>query len=194
YRRICESAGKVRFGCACNGTDRSRRESVAGADDAFSRPLSVRFASHGWRGSENHRRNTSRRVHALSRQRSETVIPASLAGTALAVMVALGPSLDPDPLRISEQQKSSMVRPLVRHATECIARRVAADRRYQGVATDLGDLIIDAMPECIESIRAMVDGYDQYFGDGSGAAFFMGPYLNGLPEAVNGLMRQLDVP
>jgi hypothetical protein len=30
----------------------------------------------------------------------------------------------------------------------------------------------------------MIDAYDEYFGDGKGEAFFMGPYLDVLPRAV----------
>ena len=30
----------------------------------------------------------------------------------------------------------------------------------------------------------MIDAYDRYYGDGSGEAFFMGPYLEVLPKAV----------
>ena len=54
--------------------------------------------------------------------------------------------------------------------------RVVADQRYKDHPTDIGVLIIVALPECIDRIRAMVDCYDQYFGDGSGTEFFAGPY------------------
>jgi hypothetical protein len=30
----------------------------------------------------------------------------------------------------------------------------------------------------------MIDGYDRYFGEGSGQVFFMGPYLDVLPSVV----------
>jgi hypothetical protein len=30
----------------------------------------------------------------------------------------------------------------------------------------------------------MIDAYDRYFGEGSGEAFFMGPYLDILPRVV----------
>jgi hypothetical protein len=119
------------------------------------------------------------------------MIIAPVAGLALAVTVALGPALDPDPLLMSNVQKSAAVRPLVQNATECIARTVAADKRYRGEANDLGDLILESMPKCIEPLRAMVDGYDRYFGDGSGEAFFMGPYLEVLPSAINTLAKRL---
>ena len=30
----------------------------------------------------------------------------------------------------------------------------------------------------------MIDAYDRYFGEGTGEAFFMGPYLDVLPKIV----------
>ena len=30
----------------------------------------------------------------------------------------------------------------------------------------------------------MIDAYDRYYGEGTGEAFFMGPYLDVLPKAV----------
>jgi hypothetical protein len=49
---------------------------------------------------------------------------------------------------------------------------------------ELGDLIVDSIPTCVMPVRAMIDGYDRYFGAGAGEAFFMGPYLDVLPNAV----------
>ena len=112
------------------------------------------------------------------------MILAPLLGIGLVTAVALGPALDPDPSTLSSAQKSAAVQPLVRRATECVVRTVAADPRYRGTK-DLGDLIIDALTPCTVSIQTMVDGYDYYFGDGSGEAFFMGPYLELLTKAVN---------
>ena len=40
------------------------------------------------------------------------------------------------------------------------------------------------MQTCVGSVRAMIEAYDRYFGDGNGEAFFMGPYLDILPTAV----------
>jgi hypothetical protein len=93
---------------------------------------------------------------------------------------------------MSEKQ-TSLVRPLVQQANECIAIRVVADERYKDHPTGIGDLIIDALPECVDRIRAMVDGYDRYFGDGSGAEFFAGIYLKALPDAVNDLIQRFDL-
>jgi hypothetical protein len=45
------------------------------------------------------------------------------------------------------------------------------------------------MPSCTNEVRAMIEAYDRYFGDGEGEAFFMGPYLDVLPMAVNKWVR-----
>ena len=120
------------------------------------------------------------------------MILSKLAGVALTVSVAAGPTLDRDGAgvrQLSLQQKTAAVQALVRSATECIARTVAAHPRFrkQAPAIDLGDLIVASVPSCVTPVRAMIDAYDRYFGDGSGEAFFMGPYLDALPAAVSTL-------
>jgi hypothetical protein len=40
------------------------------------------------------------------------------------------------------------------------------------------------MTPCLTQVRSMIDAYDRLFGDGSGEAFFMGPYLAVLPNVV----------
>jgi hypothetical protein len=119
------------------------------------------------------------------------MMAAPLASIALIIHVALGPALDPDPSLLSDVQKGAAVRPLVRRATDCIARSVASDPRYGEGAKELDDLIVESLPACIDSVRAMVEGYDRYFGEGSGEAFFVGPYLEVLPTAVNERVRDL---
>ena len=113
------------------------------------------------------------------------MIFAPLFGTALVVAVATGP-FDPSDHenRFSAQEKMAATEPLVRSATECIVRAVAADPRYGEKPAALGDLIVASMPACVTPVRAMIDGYDRYYGEGSGEAFFMGPYLDVLPKAV----------
>jgi hypothetical protein len=112
-----------------------------------------------------------------------------LTGMLLVVSVATGPAIQPDsPQRhMSPQQKSAAMQPLVRSATECITRTVGSDPRFdnQAEATVLGDLIVDAVPSCIVQVRAMIDAYDHFFGEGAGETFFMGPYLDVLPTAVS---------
>jgi hypothetical protein len=114
------------------------------------------------------------------------MILAPLFGTALVIAVAT------DPLNgltgqanLTAQEKVAATEPLVRSATECIVRAVIADPRYATKATiELGDLIVDSMPSCLTPVRAMIDAYDRYYGEGSGEAFFVGPYLDVLPKAV----------
>jgi len=111
---------------------------------------------------------------------------APLLGTALLVNVATGPldelNAKPD---LSAQEKTAVTQPLVRSATECIIHAVMANPRYgKNAAAQIGDLIVDSMSACRTPVRAMIDAYDQYYGEGSGEAFFMGPYLDVLPKAV----------
>jgi hypothetical protein len=41
-------------------------------------------------------------------------------------------------------------------------------------------------------VRALIDGHDQLYGEGSGEQFFMGPYLDALPGAVHSLVRDIN--
>ena len=113
---------------------------------------------------------------------------APLAGAVLVMSVATGPVVEPQGsmTQMSAQQKNAAMQPLVRSATECIARAVAGDPRFgKKLPSELGDLITDSIPTCVRPVRAMIDGYDRYFGQGAGEAFFMGPYLDVLPTAVS---------
>jgi hypothetical protein len=115
-----------------------------------------------------------------------SMIVAPLFGAALAIAVATGPLTDPaGDADLSARQKISATEPLVRSATDCIVRAVTADPRYGNTTgTALGDLIVDSVPSCLEPVHAMIDAYDRYYGDGAGEAFFSGPYLDVLPQAV----------
>ena len=126
-----------------------------------------RIAMAGWKG---------RGIH---------MIFTPLFSTALIVAVATGP-IDPSghETRLSAQEKTAVTEPLIRSATECIVHAVATDPRYEEKPAALGDLIVASMPACVTPVRAMIDAYDRYYGDGSGEAFFMGPYLDVLPKAV----------
>lgn len=114
------------------------------------------------------------------------MIFAPLVGASLLVAVAADPRDDAAAAaNLSAPQKSAVTQPLVRSATECIVRAVIADPRYgKQPEAQLGDLIVDSMPSCVAPVRAMIDAYDRYYGDGSGEAFFMGPYLDVLPKVV----------
>ena len=114
------------------------------------------------------------------------MILAPLTAAALVVSIATGPITEPTGLpTMTVQQETAAMQPLLRSATECIARTVSADPRYRQQTADLGDLIVDSMPSCVAQVRAMIDAYDRYFGEGEGEAFFMGPYLDVLPTAVS---------
>jgi hypothetical protein len=109
-----------------------------------------------------------------------------LAAASLVVAVATGPLVEPPVSRLSMQQRDAATRVFMRSATDCIVRTIAADDRFRkdDPAGNLGDLIVDAMPQCLTSVRAMIDAHDRYFGAGSGEEFFMGVYLDALPNAV----------
>lgn len=110
---------------------------------------------------------------------------APLFATALTFAVATEPMTDAgDPAHLSRQEKMAATEPLVRSATDCIVRAVTGDSRYGGDTARLGDLIVASMPACATPVRAMIDAYDRYYGEGTGEAFFMGPYLDVLPTAV----------
>jgi hypothetical protein len=111
---------------------------------------------------------------------------APLFGTALMVAVAADPLTDGAGVaNLSAQEKRAATETLVRSATQCIVHAVIADPRYGGkVGPQLGDLIVDSMPACLTPVRAMIAAYDRYYGEGTGEAFFMGPYLDMIPQAV----------
>jgi hypothetical protein len=114
------------------------------------------------------------------------MILAPLFGTAMIIAVSTGPLDDPMGLdHLSPRQKTVATETLVRSATDCIAHAVLANPHYSAAGTtELGDLIVASMPSCLKPVRAMIDGYDQYYGDGSGETFFMGPYLDSLPKLL----------
>lgn len=116
-----------------------------------------------------------------------------VAGCLFAVLSASGalaaaPSVMPSDEQLSLTQKDAAIRPLVRSATDCIVKSVVADPRY-GAKANVGDLIVDSVSACIDPVRALIDRHDQLFGEGSGEAFFMGPYLDVLPSVV---IKQID--
>jgi hypothetical protein len=113
---------------------------------------------------------------------------APLAGAVLVVSTAIGPAVEPQGsvTQMTAQQKNAAVQSLVRSATDCIARTVTADPRFGRILlSEIGDLIVDSIPTCVQPVRAMIDGYDRYFGEGTGQTFFMGPYLDVLPSMVS---------
>jgi hypothetical protein len=118
------------------------------------------------------------------------ILPA-LTGASLLVLAAATPNVDPDSMRahLTHQERTAAVQPFITRATECVAHSVAADPRSSD-ASRLGDLIVDSMPVCADLMRSMIATYDQYFGEGTGEAFFSGPYLDVLPTAIGRLVAR----
>jgi hypothetical protein len=126
----------------------------------------------------------------------------TLVGLSLAVGVSIDTQLQdrfglPGPgsaVHLSVQQKNAALRPLVRSATECVARTVAASPRFTPPMKggDINELIVDSMVPCVDAMRAMMDGYDRYYGAGTGETFFSGPYLDVLPTAVHKLLDRTE--
>ena len=115
------------------------------------------------------------------------MIVAPLLGAALVVNVATSPLTGPaaGEASLTLQQKASATEPLVRSATDCIVHAVMSDPRFAAEPhAAVGDLIVESIRSCRTPVRAMIDAYDRYYGDGAGEAFFMGPYLDVLPKAV----------
>src|SRR5262249_55255722 len=113
------------------------------------------------------------------------MILSALTGASLLIMAAAPSDVMVTPqTHLTNHQRHAAVQPAITRATECVARSVAADPRATD-ADKLGDLIVDSMQPCSAAMRSMIDTYDQYFGDGTGEAFFSGPYLDVLPRAVS---------
>lgn len=121
------------------------------------------------------------------------MILSKVAVAALIISAASGPSPEPATGNLSVHQKHVAARVFVRQATECIVENVASDARFQrdDPSSNLGDLIVDSVPKCLEPVHAMIDVYDRSFGEGAGEEFFMGPYLDVLPDAVLNKIRAL---
>lgn len=125
------------------------------------------------------------------------MILAAIVAASLIVPVSVDRSAPWPPPRergpaMSLDQNESMVEPLVLSATECIARTVSADPRFQTAAAgaEFNNLIVDSVPSCADNLRNMIETYDRLFGDGAGESFFMGSYLDGLPAAVNARVKR----
>jgi hypothetical protein len=120
------------------------------------------------------------------------MILSKLAAAALVVNVA-GTAVETPVRQLSLQQRDAATQAYVRSATDCIARTVASDTRFRkdNAASNLGDLIVDSVPKCLDPVRAMIAAYDRYFGDGAGEDFFVGPYLDVLPDAVVHRMKSI---
>jgi hypothetical protein len=95
---------------------------------------------------------------------------------------------------MSMAQKRAVLRPLVSTVTTCIARSVSTDVRFPGStrADDVNELIVDSIPRCMDEVQSLIDAYDQLFGSGAGESYFLGPFLDHLPAAVDRLVHGED--
>ena len=124
------------------------------------------------------------------------MIAAALLSLSLAVSATyepedLAPNSYPRALaQMSPQQKFATLRPLVHSATACVMHAIEADPRFKSsAAADMNELIVASMAPCADAMRSMIDAHDRLFGEGSGEAFFMGPYLEGLPLTINKMVK-----
>ena len=121
------------------------------------------------------------------------MILSKVAVAAVIIRVATGPTAEPAVGSVSLQQKQAETRISMRRATDCIVWSVASDTRFrrENPTSNLSDLIVDSMPKCLGPVRAMIDAYDRNFGEGAGEEFFMGAYLDVLPDTVLSMIRNL---
>lgn len=119
------------------------------------------------------------------------MIKGALFGLSLVLYAAVEPyqpPIEPDAARLqmSPLQKNAVIQPLMRSATDCIVRAVSSDPKFRVSMApgEINELIVGSMEVCLQPMRAMIDAYDRLFGEGTGEAFFMGPYLEILPKAV----------
>jgi len=123
-----------------------------------------------------------------------------IAAALLSLSLAVSTTYEPEDLapntyaralaQMTPQQKFATLRPLVRSANDCVIHAIEADPRLRSVAaTDMNELIVSSMAPCAEAMRSMIDAHDRLFGEGSGEAFFMGPYLEGLPLTISKMVK-----
>jgi len=124
-----------------------------------------------------------------------------IAAALLTLSLAVNATYEPEDLapnsyaralnQMSPQQKFATLRPLVRSATDCVVRAVESDPRFSRSTEpgDMNELIVSSMAPCADAMRSMIEAHDRLFGEGSGEAFFMGPYLEGLPLTINKMVK-----
>ena len=116
-----------------------------------------------------------------------------IAAALLTLSLAVNTTYEPEDLapnsypralsQMSPQRKLASLRPLM--------RAVEADPRFSRstAPADVNELIVSSMAPCAEAMRSMIEAHDRLFGEGSGEAFFMGPYLEGLPLTINKMVK-----
>jgi hypothetical protein len=103
------------------------------------------------------------------------------------------PPTDGRSRRLSESEGRAVVGQLVRFAQECLVEKVTANPRFRDAARTgrVGDLIVEAVPQCHRTIDELITAHDQTYGQGTGEDFVVGPFLDGIPRALDGALRAL---
>jgi len=99
-----------------------------------------------------------------------------------------------NPLQMSVPQKEAALLPLVERTTSCITSKVASDPRYRPDLRrdEINNLIVDSLAACRDAVDDLIEAHDRMYGDGSGEAFLLGPYFDGLPAAVSQQAKKQD--
>lgn len=123
------------------------------------------------------------------------ILPAALCCTVLGAAAQNSINgLDPfglSPPTLTEGQKRRILAPLVRAATDCIARNALAQpgivEAYRGL--NLQPIISVAWTWCTNEIGQVATEHDKLHGPGTGTIFVQGPYATDLPRAVTSRIK-----
>lgn len=97
-----------------------------------------------------------------------------------------------EPGALSEAQKRKIHLPYVRAATNCFARAIIASPEATRLARSVqwGDAVLStAKGFCQAEVGTLLSTHDQLYGQGTGQAFFVGPYFSDLPRALGNRLR-----
>ncbi|WP_174800088.1 hypothetical protein [Methylobacterium currus] len=103
---------------------------------------------------------------------------------AFCVQGAVGVAFAQDAVDEASRRKS--VLPSIRAARECIAREALNERavRTASDGKQFRAALTQPMRRCADELDAMVAMHDSVYSPGAGEAFFQGPFLKTLPQAV----------
>lgn len=108
------------------------------------------------------------------------IVPTATAGWHPTVLQ----TYEADPSRaLPEPLGRSMIQVQLKAANECMVRQVHETLSRNGTA-DLSDLIVEAVPACVEALRTLADLHDRTFGRGTGEHFVAGPFLDNVARLV----------
>lgn len=111
----------------------------------------------------------------------------TLATLSLVTLAAAVPAQDrQDSSRMSKAEKAAVVQRVVNRATDCVVREI----RAAGSSQDIGEHIVAVMPSCADTMRSMIETFDESYGEGAGETFFSGSFLDILPQVVSKQLSQ----